>query len=68
MVLFWKETVLLLREIVLQISTVQILKHNQKHKLNMTNSDKTDADIMRLDIYGLDGNKNGIVCEALPAM
>ena len=26
------------------------------------------AKIKSLDIYGLDGNKNGIVCEALPAM
>lgn len=24
-------------------------------------------DVKKLDVYGLDGNKNGIVCEALPA-
>jgi hypothetical protein len=24
------------------------------------------AKVMSLDVYGLDGNKNGIVCEALP--
>lgn len=24
-------------------------------------------DVRKLDIYGLDGNNNGIVCEALPA-
>jgi hypothetical protein len=31
---------------------------------NNSNLDK--AKIMSLDVYGLDGNKNGIVCEALP--
>lgn len=30
------------------------------------NAGKTSAQIKSLDIYGLDGNKNGIVCEALP--
>jgi hypothetical protein len=30
------------------------------------NSGKTPTQIKSLDIYGLDGNKNGIVCEALP--
>lgn len=30
------------------------------------NTGKTPADIKNLDIYGLDGNKNGIVCESLP--
>lgn len=30
------------------------------------NTGKTPAQIKSLDIYGLDGNKNGIVCEALP--
>ena len=32
------------------------------------NAGKTAAEIKNLDIYGLDGNKNGIVCEALPAI
>lgn len=33
-----------------------------------TNNQSLDASkIQSLDIYGLDGNKNGIVCEALPA-
>ena len=31
---------------------------------NNSNLDK--AKIMSLDVYGLDGNKNGVVCEALP--
>ena len=31
------------------------------------NAGKTAAEIKNLDIYGLDGNNNGIVCEALPA-
>jgi hypothetical protein len=30
------------------------------------NTGKTPAQIKSLDIYGLDGNKNGVVCEALP--
>jgi hypothetical protein len=30
------------------------------------NSGLDKAKIMSLDVYGLDGNKNGIVCEALP--
>ncbi len=30
------------------------------------NSQLEGQDIKSLDIYGLDGNKNGIVCEALP--
>jgi hypothetical protein len=32
------------------------------------NAGKTADQIKSLDIYGLDGNKNGIVCEALPAI
>ncbi len=32
------------------------------------NAGKTTEQIKNLDIYGLDGNNNGIVCEALPAM
>ena len=32
------------------------------------NSGKTPAQIKSLDIYGLDGNKNGIVCESLPRL
>lgn len=35
-------------------------------RIKAYNADKSADDIMRLDIYGLDGNKNGIVCEALP--
>jgi hypothetical protein len=31
------------------------------------NAGQTSDSIKNLDIYGLDGNKNGIVCEALPA-
>jgi hypothetical protein len=30
------------------------------------NEGKTPSQIKSLDIYGLDGNKNGIVCESLP--
>lgn len=30
------------------------------------NSGLSKAKIMSLDVYGLDGNKNGVVCEALP--
>ncbi len=30
------------------------------------NAGKSPTDIKNLDIYGLDGNKNGVVCEALP--
>ena len=30
------------------------------------NAGKSATDIKNLDIYGLDGNKNGVVCEALP--
>lgn len=30
------------------------------------NVGKTSSQIKSLDIYGLDGNKNGIVCESLP--
>lgn len=30
-------------------------------------SNNPGVDIIKLDIYGLDGNKNGIVCEALPS-
>jgi len=30
------------------------------------NSGKTTSEIKNLDIYGLDGDKDGIVCEALP--
>lgn len=29
-------------------------------------SDNPSIDVKKLDIYGLDGNNNGIVCEALP--
>ena len=29
-------------------------------------SNNPDIDLSKLDIYGLDGNNNGIVCEALP--
>ncbi len=29
------------------------------------NKDLDRAKIMSLDVYGLDGNKNGVVCEAL---
>ena len=30
-------------------------------------SNNPGIDVKKLDIYGLDGNNNGIVCEALPA-
>ena len=29
-------------------------------------NDNPDIDVRKLDIYGLDGNNNGVVCEALP--
>jgi len=32
------------------------------------NEGKSSAEIKNLDIYGLDGDKDGTVCEALPAM
>ena len=32
------------------------------------NSGKTPSQIKSLDIYGLDGNKNGVVCESLPRL
>ncbi len=31
------------------------------------NAGKTESQIKNLDIYGLDGDKDGIVCEALPS-
>jgi hypothetical protein len=31
------------------------------------NAGKTSSEIKNLDIYGLDGDKDGIVCEALPS-
>ncbi len=36
-------------------------------QIALYNAGKTSDQIKSLDIYGLDGNKNGIVCEALPA-
>ncbi len=36
-------------------------------QIALYNTGKTSDQIKSLDIYGLDGNKNGIVCEALPA-
>ena len=32
------------------------------------NTGKTESQIKNLDIYGLDGDKDGIVCEALPQL
>gem|GEM_PF-5879062 len=34
-------------------------------KIKEYNSSMDDASIKRLDVYGLDGDKDGIVCEAL---
>lgn len=36
-------------------------------KIVQYNADVTNETVMSLDIYGLDRNNNGIVCEALPA-
>jgi hypothetical protein len=36
-------------------------------KIKEYNSDVDDEAIKRLDVYGLDGDKDGVVCEALPA-
>lgn len=33
---------------------------------NALQNDNPTIDIRKLDIYGLDGNNNGVVCEALP--
>ncbi len=35
-------------------------------QISSNNAGKSVAQIKSLDIYGLDGNKNGVVCEALP--
>ena len=35
-------------------------------KIKEYNSDVDDEAIKRLDVYGLDGDKDGVVCEALP--
>ena len=37
-------------------------------QISSYNSGLDAAKVKSLDIYGLDGNKNGIVCEALPRM
>lgn len=42
-------------------------KYDQCAEQIRLDNKKTDAnEIKNLDIYGLDGNKNGIVCESLP--
>jgi hypothetical protein len=40
-------------------------KYNQC--ANEIEANNPGIDVKKLDIYGLDGNNNGIVCEALPA-
>lgn len=47
-------------------SEAQTLYNRCAESIASYNDDIQEKDVISLDIYGLDGNKNGIVCEALP--